>query len=205
MNFSDYLKNTFEIDEPIYLEDISFEDYSRQKIFKELQQLIEAGELKRFSRGIYYLFEKTKWGDSFPNIYDIITRRFITDGYEIYGYISGFSLWNQSGLSTQVPPFLEVSSNNESTRVRDIYIGSQRIKARKSRTKINKENVNALQLLDLMSIITASNLDKHEKWALKQFIKESGATKEKVMENVKYFPSKANLNLIESGAIYELA
>jgi hypothetical protein len=62
-------------------------------------------------------------------------------------------LLNGTALSTQVPNLLEVVTNNESTRVRDIYVGRRRVRARRSRTTITKDNVNALQFLELMGLI----------------------------------------------------
>jgi hypothetical protein len=209
MIFKEYLIETFGIEEPIYVEEIKFKDYSRTWIFTELKKLVEGGELKRFDRGIYYFPVKMSWGDSSLDSSKVIERRFITDGKDVYGYITGLSLWNESGLSTQVPKHIEIATNNESAVVRDIRVGYSRVRARKSRVTVTKENVNTLQFLDLMNIMQPpAHLDEAEKFMLDRFIKHSksnGVTKEHLMKYSKYFPAKAKDNFIESGAVYEFA
>jgi hypothetical protein len=209
MKFNEYLKETFGINEPIYIDDIRFGDYSRTWIFTEVKRLVESGELKRFDRGIYYFPKVTEWGESSLDPNKIIIPRFITDGNEVYGYISGLSLWNKSGLSTQVPNLLEIATNNETTRVRDIYVGFKRVRARRSRTKITKENARTLQLLDLMNVMQSpTEMDEVERFMLSKFVKkakEAGVSKESVSEYAGAFPAKAIKNMVESGVIYELA
>ena len=80
----------------------------------------------------------------------------------------------------------------------------RKVRARRGRTIINKDNVKTLQFLDLMNTITASNLDKSERFMLSKFIENSGVTKKDVEKYINIFPAKATRNLIESGAIYEL-
>lgn len=210
MTFNEYLIDKFGINEPIYAEEINYEDYSRPWILRELKKLVDNGELKRYERGIYYFPEKLPWGkDSTLSPRKIAMKRFVTDGDEVYGYITGLSLWNMSGLSTQVPNLLEVATNKESTRVRDIYIGYQRVRARKSRTEISKDNVRTLQLLDLMNVMQPpASLDGAESFMLKKFVKkvkEAGVTKDSISQYIGLYPAKAMKNLIESGVIYDFA
>ena len=205
MTFANYLKDTFGINEPIYVEDISFENYSRPWIFRELKKLTESGELKRFDKGIYYFPEKRVWGDSVLDSDKIVMPRFITDGKEVYGYIAGLSLMNKAGLSTQVPNLTEIVTNKETTRVRDVYIGYRRIRARRSRTTITKENVRTLQFLDLMNSIIPKEMGELERFMLSRYIKDSGVTREAVTKYAGFYPARATKNMMESGAVYELA
>jgi len=204
MNFSDYLKNKYGENEPIYIEDIQFENYSRPWIFRELKKLVDNGEIKRFDTGIYYFPIKMFYGDGALNPLKVIQRRFLYDGDNVYGYVSGISLLNQAGLSTQVPNFLELVTNNESTRVRDIRVGNRRVRARRSRTAVTKENVNTLQFLDLMNVIKPSAMDETERFMLVRYIKSSGVTRDEASRYAGYFPAKAMKNMMESGAVYEL-
>jgi len=205
MTFIEYLKDEFGYNEPIYLEDIRFKNYSRPWMFKELKKLIDGGDLRHFDSGIYYFPKKMPWGDSTLDAGKIIQRRFLSGGDDIYGYIAGASLLNKTGLSTQVPNLLELVSNNESTRVRDIYIGNQRVRARRSRTTVTKDNVKVLQFLDLMNSISPSFLDETERYMLSKYIKVSGVTRCDVLQYAEFFPAKAMKNMMKSGAVYELA
>ncbi|MCL1809345.1 MAG: DUF6088 family protein [Clostridiales bacterium] len=203
--FSEYLKKIYGYNEPIYVKEIKYKNYSRAWIFLELKKLVDNGELIRFCKGIYYFPEKTPWGDSKLNPRKVIERRFIADGDEVYGYITGLSLLNMTALSTQVPSLIEIVTNKETTRVRDIMVGNQRTRARRSRTDITKENASTLQFLDLMNIITPSAMDETEQFMLCKYIKASGVTRENVMRYASLFPAKVMKNMMESGAAYELA
>jgi len=204
MAFNEYLKEKFGIDEPIYVEDIRYGNYSRPWIFKELKKLVDSGELKRFDTGIYYFPVKMFYGDGTLSPRKIVEKRFLTDGDDVYGYVAGLSLLNQTGLSTQVPNLLELVTNNESTRVRDVKVGFQRVRARRSRTVVNKENFLTLQFLDLMNSISPKFMDESERFMLSKYIKATGVTKDSVSQYAGLYPAKAIKNMIESGAVYEL-
>jgi hypothetical protein len=205
MTFFDYLEKRFGYNEPIYLDGIEFKNYSRPWVFKELKKLVESRKLKRFDTGIYYIPKKMPWGDSVLNPRKVVEHRFLSDDSDIYGYVAGVSLLNQTGLSTQVPNLLELVTNKESTRVRDIYVGNQRVRARRSRTTVNKDNVKALQFLDLMNVITPTAMDETQQYMLAKYIKDSGVTRNEVLQYIGFFPAKAMKNMVESGAAYELA
>ena len=205
MNLGDFLKDKYGCNEPIYVEDIQYKYYSRPWIFKELKKLVDSGEIKRFDTGIYYFPIKMFFGDSFLDPRKVVERRFLSNGDDVYGYIAGVSLLNMTGLSTQVPNLIELVTNNETTRVRNINIGSQRVRARRSRIIVTKENVNALQFLDLIKTVTPAVMDETEKFMLRKYVKDSGVTRNALMQYVGFFPAKAMKNMIESGVVYELA
>lgn len=205
MNFREYIKDKYGLNSPIYAKDIQFDGYSRSWICKELKKLVESGDIKRFGNGIYYFPIKMPYGEGVLSARKVVERRFLSDGSEVYGYVAGASLLNQTGLSTQVPNLLELVTNKESTRVRDIKVGNQRVRARRSRTTVTKENAKALQFLDLMNVITPSAMGETERLMLGKYIKASGVTRAEVSRYAGYFPARAMKNMLESGAAYELA
>jgi len=204
MTFGEYLKDKYGYNEPIYINEISFKNYSRPWIFNELKKLVAVGDIKRFAAGIYYFPVKMFFGDSFLNPRKVVERRFLSDGDDVYGYIAGVSLLNLTGLSTQVPNLIELVTNNETTRVRDINIGVQKVRARRSRTTVTKENVNTLQFLDLMNSVTLASMDETERFMLRKYAKDSGVTRNAVTQYTGIFPARAMKNMIESGIAYEL-
>ena len=205
MTFSESLKEKYGYNEPIYVDEIKFNDYSRPWIAKELKKLVDSEVIKRFDIGIYYFPQKMFFVDSFLDPRKVVEKRFLSDGNEVYGYIMGVSLLNLTGISTQVPNLIELATNRESTRVRDINIGTQRVRARRSRTTVTKENKNVLQFLDLMNAISPAEMDETEKFMLRKYIEDSGVTRSAVLEYTGVFPAKAMKNMIESKVIYELA
>jgi len=204
MNFRDFLIDRFGVNEPIRVEEIKYKDYSKPWLFKQLKMLVDSGELKRFESGIYYFPIKMFFGDSFLEPRKVVQKRFLSDGGEVFGYVSGLSLMNQAGLSTQVPNLLELVTNNETTRVRDINVGPQKVRLRRARTSITKENVNTLQFLDLLSNISPNAMDETERLMLSKYTKDSKVTKESILVYAGYYPAKAMKNISESGIVYEL-
>jgi hypothetical protein len=144
------------------------------------------------------------FGDSLLDPAKVVRKRFLENGNDVYGYIAGATLANIAGISTQVPNLIELVTNNETTRVRDIKVGPQKVRARRARTPITKENFKPLQLLDLMSGIIPANLDETELFMLKKFVRSLGVSKNQVLQYVGYFPAKAARNVNESGVLYEL-
>ena len=205
MSFGIYLKDKYGCNEPIYIKEIQFKNYSRPWIFKELKKLVDSGEMKRFDTGIYYFPIKMFFGDSFLDPRKVVERRFLSNGYDVYGYIAGVSLLNLTGLSTQVPNLIELVTNNETTRVRNINVGTQRVRARRSRTTVTKENVTALQFLDLMNSVKPTAMGETEQFMLRKYIRDSGVTRNAVTQYAGFFPAKAMKNMIESEVVYELA
>ena len=54
MTLFEFLMGQYGTNEPILSSDISFRDYSRPWISKQLAQLCEEGKLIRYEKGIYY-------------------------------------------------------------------------------------------------------------------------------------------------------
>ena len=186
------------------MNELSFENYSRPWIFKELKKLVDTGALKRFDVGIYYLPKKMPWGDSFPDSYKVVEKRFLSDANKTYGYVSGLTLLNKSGLTTQMPNMVELVTNNETTRVRDLKVGGVKVRARRARTIITNENVNTLQFLDLMNAMSIKSLGEDEKFMLNRFVRDSGVTLNSVTKYASLYPAQAMKNMIESGVINEI-
>ena len=52
-----------------------------------------------------------------------------------------------------MPNVLEIYTNNESSKVREVTVGSQRVVLRRARVEINRDNVPILAFLELMNDI----------------------------------------------------
>ena len=72
--------------EPILSSEISFQDYSRPWIHKQLNRLCEEGKLIRYEKGIYYIPTQTPFGKSLLNPRKVIERKYICQGGETVGY-----------------------------------------------------------------------------------------------------------------------
>ena len=156
MTLLDRLTTNFGCNEPILLDEIDCGGYSRPWLFKELNELCRTGKLARFDRGIYYIPTETAFGASLLDPRKVIEKKYVKDSSGCYGYYSGAAFLNQLGLSTHMPNTIDVCTNNEKTRSREIAIGKQRVILRRARSKITAKNVAVLSFLELMNEVPAS-------------------------------------------------
>lgn len=191
--------------EPILSSEITFQAYSRPWIYKQLNQLCEEGRIVRYEKGIYYIPTQTPFGPSLLNPRKVIERKYISQGGDTVGYYSGVTLQNQLRLTTQMPNVIEIYTNNETTRVRDVYVGKQKVLLRKARTRITAANADVLSFLELMNELKTETLDDEKKAILTALIAEWNITRKDITTYAPFFPDKAMRNLIESEVIYSVA
>ena len=134
----------------------------------------------------------------------VIERKYISQGGETVGYYSGITFQNQLRLTTQMPNVIEIYTNNETTRVRDVLVGKQKVRLRKARTKITASNVGVLSFFELMNDLDPSGLDAEKKLILKQFVNDRKITRSDITTYAPVFPDKALRTLVESELIYSV-
>lgn len=133
--------------------------------------------------------EYTVLGTSWLNPIDVIEKKYVETDNEIIGYYSGTAFLNQIGISTQVPNLIEIYTNNESSRVRDVKVGRQQVRLRKSRVSVTNKNAATLALLEMMNSSQARQLDKKQREMCEQYIRRNGIKRSDVIEYSKYFPA----------------
>ena len=205
MQFYYYLLEKFGTNEPIMSNEIEFEDYSKPWIYKQLNVLVNEGKLLRFEKGVYYIPTDTVFGKSLLNPRKVIEKKYISDGNETVGYYSGVTFQNQLRLTTQMSNVIEIYTNNEPSRVRDVFVGNQRVLLRRARTKITDSNVAVLSFLELMNDTSPAFIDEERKQLIENYIESNGITRKKITEYAPVFPDKVMRNLIESEVIYSVA
>ena len=205
MTLYEYLLQQYGTNEPIISADIVFKNYSRPWVMKQLKSLCEDGKLIRFEKGIYYIPTDTVFGKSILNPRKVIEKKYINDGENTIGYYSGITFQNQLKLTTQMPNVIEIYTNNETTNVRDVIVGKQKVILRKARTTINSTNVAVLSLLEMMNDIIPRSLDSEKKSRIAEYINNNGITKQEIISYASVFPDKVMRNLIESEAIFSVA
>lgn len=205
MTLYEYLLQQYGTNEPIISADIVFKNYSRPWVMKQLKSLCEDGKLIRFEKGIYYIPTDTVFGKSILNPRKVIEKKYINDGENTIGYYSGITFQNQLKLTTQMPNVIEIYTNNETTNVREIMVGKQKVILRKARTRINSTNVAVLSFLEMMNDIMPRTLDGEKKNRITEYIYSNGITKQDIISYATVFPDKVMRNLIESEAIFSVA
>lgn len=205
MEFFDYLIDIYGYNEVIISNEISYKNYSRPWIAKAISKLCDNGKLNRFEKGVYYIPTDTLLGKSKLDPKKVITRKYINDGTDIIGYYSGITFMNMLGLSTQMPNTLEIYTNNEPSRIREVPIGNQKVILRRSRATINNNNVATMSFLELMNFTDGNFYDETKRKIIAEFISTNGITRKTISEYSPYFPDKAMRTLVESEVIYDVA
>lgn len=205
MTLYEALLRQYGTNEPIISADISFKNYSRPWIMKQLKYLCDEGKLIRYEKGIYYIPSDTVFGKSILNPRKVIEKKYIKDGGKTIGYYSGITFQNQLKLTSQMPNVIEIYTNNETSKVRDVLVGKQKVTLRKARTVINNDNAAVLSFLEMMNDIIPRSLDDDKKSRIIDYINSNGITKKDIVSYAAVFPDKVMRNLIESEAIFSVA
>ena len=202
MTLYEVLLERFGYNEPILTSEIQFNNYSKPWIYKELNRLCEAEQIKRFEKGVYYIPKKSPFGASLLNPGKVVEKKFIKGNDETFGYYAGYYLLNLMGLSTQVPNIIEIYSNNESSKVRDIKVGTQNVRVRKPRVNITKENAPVLAFLELMNAIDVGSLDEEKKRIITKYIADYNISRKDITKYSPAYPDKVVRAMVESEVIY---
>ena len=147
----EYLKENYGENVPIYISRLKVEGMSENTLRQQVKRLTDAGLLKRYDTGIYFIPKKSVFkSGSTPSVEQVLNDKYLREGEKRCGYQSGILFANQLGLTTQVPMIYEIVTNKASREYREITVAKTRVILRRPRTEINEDNFRALQFLDLM-------------------------------------------------------
>lgn len=158
----------------------------------------------RFEKGLYYIPNKRNFGISIFQPVKVVEKKFIKDGEQIFGYYAGTELEYRLGLTKVKPNTIVIYTNGETTRMRRVMVGSQRIVLRKPRTKIDKHNSAVLCFLELMNGIDIETLDEYKRKLITDYVNDNRITQKQITKYIPHFPDKTCRNLIESEVIYRV-
>lgn len=113
---------------------------------KAIERMIEKGVIKRISTGVFYKPKKTVFGKLKPKEDEILKHYLFEKGKRI-AYITGTSLYNRMGLTTQVPKIIKIASRDKRIRVSR---GNVKATPVKSYVDVNDKNICLLEILDAL-------------------------------------------------------
>lgn len=143
--------NKYDIGTPIYSKDICEYVltlyYTNVNVINEYINRYEEkhDDFIRYRKGIYYRAVKTPFGFSKIDYNKLINDLYLCDIDQVYGYISGPTLANKIGLTTQMAKEEYIVTNNNRV-VSDI----DNIKLIKAPVIVTRDNYKILQVLDLL-------------------------------------------------------
>lgn len=121
----------------------------KEAVIKALNRMAASGKISKLSKGKYYKPETSVFGNLQPNQYQIVKDLVEEDGKPI-GYLTGFSIYNQLGLTTQVSNTIQIGKNEVRPKLkRERYT----ISFIKQKNTITKDNIPLLQVLDAIRYI----------------------------------------------------
>ncbi len=206
--FIEKLREKFNMNEPIFTNEILelFDEFTRAYVFRLINKAKDMGELVQFDNGVYYIPQKTILGISTITADDVINKKYIQNGNNIYGVYSGLKLQNIFSVTTQMPNTVEIVTNNETMRCRKVEIDGRRFILRKSRCSISKANADAYTVLQLFNDMgTQMKLDNRAKEKVIRFIKKNNVSVRELMNLATVFPAQTTKNLIVNGVLNEIA
>ncbi len=124
--------------------DIDSEERSKEAIIKALNRLAASGKISKLAKGKYYKPEQSVFGELPPPQYQVV-KDLLEDNGKAIGYLTGYSIFNNLGLTTQVSNTIQIGRNE----VRPTFKrGRYTISFVKQKNNITKNNIPLLQLLD---------------------------------------------------------
>lgn len=122
---------------------------SKEAVIKALNRMTVSGKIAKLSKGRFYKPEKSAFGKLQPNRYQIVKNLLEEDG-KITGYLTGYSIYNQLGLTTQISNIIQIGKNT----VRPAFKrAGYKISFVLQKNIITKDNIPLLQILDSIRYI----------------------------------------------------
>ncbi|GAB4127872.1 MAG: DUF6088 family protein [Ignavibacteriales bacterium] len=122
---------------------------NKEAIIKALNRMAASGKIAKFSKGKFYKPEKSAFGELQPNRYQLV-KDLLEENGKITGYLTGYSIYNQFGLTTQVSNIIQIGK----TTVRPAFKrGGYKISFVLQKNIITKDNIPLLQILDTIRYI----------------------------------------------------
>ena len=121
----------------------------RQAVIKALNRMAASGKIAKLSKGKYYKPESTPFGDILPSQKQVVKDLLEENGKPV-GYLTGYSIYNKLGLTTQVSNTIQIGKNDIRPNFkRERYT----IAFIKQKNTITKESIPLLQILDAIRYI----------------------------------------------------
>lgn len=147
MNITEYVKDKINSLSKGYVftyADFTLEVSQKEAVIKVLNRLAASGKIAKLSKGKFYKAEQSPFGELPPNERQIVKDYLEKDG-KIMGYLTGYSVYNQLGLSSQVGNIIQIGTQSLRPATKR---GKYKIVFVRQKNTITKENIPLFQLLD---------------------------------------------------------
>jgi hypothetical protein len=121
----------------------------KEAIIKTLNRMVASGKIEKLSKGKYYKPEETPFGNLQPSQMQVV-KDLLEENGKVVGYLTGFSVYNQLGLTTQVSNIIQIGKNVIRP---DFKRERYKISFIRQRNIITKDNIPLLQILDAIRYV----------------------------------------------------
>lgn len=124
-------------------------EVKKASVVKALNRMASSGKILKFAKGKFYKPEKTIFGNLTPSQEEVIKDLLIRNGKPV-GYITGVTIFNSLGLTTQLSNKIEIAQNDaRPDLIRDRF----KVSFIKQKNLIKKSDIRLLQILDAIRYI----------------------------------------------------
>jgi hypothetical protein len=125
--------------------------------YKAVERFIATGQIQRTGKGLFYKPRQTVFGALKPNDNELL-KPYLFKNKQRIAYVTGIRLYNQMGLTTQVPFYITIATTK---RRNSLAVGKIVIKPTKSYAAITDKNYLLLGILDaIKDFKTIPDLDE---------------------------------------------
>ncbi len=190
---------------PIFADEILalFSMYSKQYVYRLIKEEEATHQISKIGTGVYYIPKMTSVGLSTITADDIVMKRYITSNGDHYGIYSGITLQNAFYVTTQMAATIEIVTNNEASKCREIEIDGRSFILRRPKVKITNENYKIYTILQLLSEPNGLSDELPQRAISKicEYLKENNITREQLLEMARVFPGRCIRNLLYNGLV----
>lgn len=116
---------------------------------KAMSRLVSCGQVRRYSKGVFYRPRQGVLGEVRPSDNEKI-KLYLDDNEKLIGYITGLSLYNRMGLTTQVPKMVTIATEKARQKKN---LGNMEVKLVPSKAPVNERAKEYLEILDALTDI----------------------------------------------------
>lgn len=152
MKQTDYIRNTIDRFPKGYVftyDNFNVEVKNKEALIKALNRMADSGKISKLAKGKFFKPEKSPFGILKPSQEQVVKDLLRENGKTI-GYLTGYSIYNQLGLSTQVSNTIQIGKNQTRPKLKR---GRYSISFVKQKNIISKKNIPLLQILDAIKYI----------------------------------------------------
>lgn len=168
-------------------------------VVQALKRWKNQGIVEKWGHGVYYFPKESRFfGKKKLSSEKVIQSKYLGDEVEPNGYYSDLALANLAGITTQMAAVKTIVTNATSSKKRKINVGERTVYLKAPRVRITKDNIKAMELLDLLTVVNRySEYDWEDtKRMIQDFVRKNNIRATQVQSIIKEYPKEAIENIV---------